>query len=66
MGIGGQQTVAHAIERMPLDAYQYFYQCVGCGVLLKPKAGNCYRVLLVRLRDMSAQQTGGVECGCLP
>ncbi len=28
-------------ERMPTDACQYFYDCAGCGVLLKPKAGDC-------------------------
>ena len=29
------------IEQMPENACQFFYQCKGCGVLLKPKAGNC-------------------------
>jgi hypothetical protein len=28
-------------ETMPTDACQYFYQCQGCGVLLKPKPGDC-------------------------
>ena len=28
-------------ELMPLDACQYFYDCRGCGVLLKPKPGDC-------------------------
>jgi hypothetical protein len=26
---------------MPTDACQYFYDCKGCGVVLKPKAGDC-------------------------
>jgi hypothetical protein len=26
---------------MPTDACQYFYDCPGCGVLLKPKKGDC-------------------------
>ena len=30
-----------ATERMPTDACQWFYDCKGCGVLLKPKAGDC-------------------------
>lgn len=30
-----------ASERMPTDACQFFYECKGCGVLLKPKAGDC-------------------------
>jgi hypothetical protein len=28
-------------EQMPTDACQYFYDCKGCGVVLKPKAGGC-------------------------
>jgi hypothetical protein len=30
-----------SVERMPTDACQYFYECPGCGVLLKPKRGDC-------------------------
>jgi hypothetical protein len=26
---------------MPTDACQYFYDCAGCGALLKPKSGDC-------------------------
>ncbi|HEX3918034.1 MAG TPA: GDCCVxC domain-containing (seleno)protein [Caulobacteraceae bacterium] len=26
---------------MPTDACQYFYDCQGCGAVLKPKAGDC-------------------------
>jgi hypothetical protein len=26
---------------MPTDACQYFYDCQGCGVVLKPKPGDC-------------------------
>jgi hypothetical protein len=28
-------------ERMPTDACQFFYDCEGCGVLLRPKSGDC-------------------------
>ena len=28
-------------ETMPTDACQYFYDCPACGVVLKPKAGDC-------------------------
>jgi hypothetical protein len=28
-------------ETMPRDACQYFYDCKGCGAVLKPKAGDC-------------------------
>ncbi len=30
-----------ATETMPTDACQYFYDCKGCGVRLKPKQGDC-------------------------
>ena len=29
------------LETMPTDACQYFYECEGCGVLLKPLRGDC-------------------------
>ena len=28
-------------EQMPTDACQYYYDCSGCGTLLKPKQGDC-------------------------
>lgn len=28
-------------ETMPTDACIYFFDCQGCGTLLKPKAGDC-------------------------
>jgi hypothetical protein len=28
-------------ETMPTDACVYFHQCNGCGILLKPKRGDC-------------------------
>jgi len=28
-------------ERMPGNACQFFYDCIGCGVLLRPKQGHC-------------------------
>jgi len=29
------------IEDMPSDACQHFYDCTGCGAVLKPKPGDC-------------------------
>jgi len=26
---------------MPTDSCRFFYQCLNCGTLLKPKAGDC-------------------------
>lgn len=28
-------------ETMPIDVCQFFYECKGCGALLKPKASDC-------------------------
>jgi hypothetical protein len=28
-------------EEMPTNACQYFYRCAGCGIVLKPRAGDC-------------------------
>lgn len=28
-------------EEMPVDACTRFYECTACGVLLKPKPGDC-------------------------
>jgi len=32
---------ARAEEEMPQDACVYFYECRGCGKLLKPNKGDC-------------------------
>lgn len=28
-------------EVMPTNACQYYYECSGCGTLLRPKSGDC-------------------------
>jgi hypothetical protein len=28
-------------EPMPVDACVFFYRCSGCGVILKPRPGDC-------------------------
>ncbi len=28
-------------EVMPTDACRFFYECAGCGALLRPKPGDC-------------------------
>ena len=28
-------------ETMPTDACQFLYECKGCGVVIKPKPGDC-------------------------
>lgn len=29
------------VEEMPTDACQFFYECKGCGILLRPREGDC-------------------------
>jgi hypothetical protein len=29
------------VETMPLDACQFFYDCRGCGAVLRPAPGDC-------------------------
>src|SRR3974377_1480947 len=29
------------LEWMPTDACQFFYECTGCGAMLRPKPGDC-------------------------
>nr|WP_043746521.1 MULTISPECIES: GDCCVxC domain-containing (seleno)protein [Rhodospirillales] len=31
----------HEVEVMPSDACQFFYDCKGCGIVLRPKPGDC-------------------------
>lgn len=31
----------HQAETMPTDCCQYFYDCKGCGTMLKPRPGDC-------------------------
>ena len=35
------QCGARCTEKMPTDACQFFYECGGCGALLRPKPGDC-------------------------
>jgi hypothetical protein len=30
-----------SVETMPTDACQFFYDCKGCGIRLKPRQGDC-------------------------
>jgi hypothetical protein len=32
---------AARVETMPTDARQYYYECTGCGALLRPTPGQC-------------------------
>ena len=46
-GMSGRSTITcprcghRQAETMPTDACQFFYDCKGCGALLRPKPGDC-------------------------
>jgi hypothetical protein len=54
------------VERMLADACQYFYECKGCGVLLKPKPGDCCVFCSYGTVKCPPKQSGDVECGRTP
>lgn len=35
------QCGAEKVETMPTDSCQYFYDCSGCGAVLRPLPGDC-------------------------
>ena len=35
------QCGRRSVETMPTDACQFFWDCPGCGALVKPKLGDC-------------------------
>ncbi|MCF8467221.1 MAG: hypothetical protein K9G33_07440 [Sneathiella sp.] len=50
-------------EVMPTDACQWFYDCKGCGALLKPKAGDCCVYCSYGSVPCPPMQAGGECCG---
>ena len=48
---------------MPTDACVYFHRCGGCGVLLKPKAGDCC-VFCSYGSVPCPPKTSGESCDC--
>lgn len=51
-----------ATETMPLDACVGFYPCKGCGVTLRPKAGDCCVFCSYGTVACPPIQTGGACC----
>jgi rubredoxin len=54
-------------EEMPVDACQFFYQCEGCGSVLRPKAGDCcvfcsYGTVPCPPIQLEGQTGGGSSC----
>jgi len=51
-------------ETMPTDACQYFYDCPGCNVVLKPKPGDCCVYCSYGDVPCPPIQAGGGEACC--
>ena len=53
---------AETREVMPTDACQYFYDCTGCGALLRPKSGDCCVYCSYGTVPCPPKQTGNSCC----
>jgi hypothetical protein len=49
-------------ERMPENACQYFYDCRGCGAVLKPNAGDCCVFCSFGTVQCPPMQAGAAAC----
>ena len=52
-----------SLETMPEDACQFFFTCLSCNSMLKPRSGDCCVFLLLRFCSLptgSVRETGGV------
>ena len=60
---------AARLETMPTDACLYYYECTGCGALLRPRLGQCcvfcsYGSVSCPPVQMQRRRGRGGECGC--
>ncbi|MDQ4421241.1 hypothetical protein OOT33_12480 [Sphingobium sp. DEHP117] len=53
-----------ATETMPTNACQFFYDCRGCGAVLKPKQGDCCVFWFLWRRSVSADPDRGQGASC--
>ncbi|MGH8213596.1 MAG: GDCCVxC domain-containing (seleno)protein [Rhodanobacteraceae bacterium] len=51
-----------AIESMPTNMCVFFYECAGCGELLKPKPGDCCVFCSYGSVPCPPMQTAGACC----
>jgi len=54
---------------MPTDSCRFFYDCKGCGAVLKPKPGDCCVFCSygdVRCPPVQEAQAGGRPVSCRP
>lgn len=49
-------------ETMPVDACQWFYECVNCKAVLRPKPGDCCVFCSFGTRKCPPVQTGARGC----
>ncbi len=49
---------------MPPNASQFFYDCTGCGALLKPKSGDCCVFCSYGTVPCPPIQAGGRDGAC--
>jgi hypothetical protein len=55
---------ARSEERMPEDACIYFYECKGCGELLRPRKGDC--CVFCSFGSVKCPPMQSATCGCGP
>ncbi|MGI8931950.1 MAG: GDCCVxC domain-containing (seleno)protein [Sphingomicrobium sp.] len=51
-------------ETMPTNACQYFYDCTGCGAVLRPHAGDCCVFCSYATVPCPPIQQNGPNTGC--
>lgn len=51
-------------EEMPTDACQFFYECSGCGEVLKPREGDCCVYCSYGTEPCPPMQTGDGKSCC--
>ncbi|MFC6636980.1 hypothetical protein GV827_20755 [Sulfitobacter sp. JBTF-M27] len=52
-----------AVETMPTDACQWFYECTSCGAVIKPLPGDCCVYCSYGTVPCPPIQEGGSCCG---
>ncbi|MEX0968949.1 MAG: GDCCVxC domain-containing (seleno)protein [Paracoccaceae bacterium] len=52
----------HAVEEMPMDACQWFYECQSCHTVLTPKKGDCCVFCSYATRPCPPIQAGNGCC----
>ncbi|UZR28267.1 GDCCVxC domain-containing (seleno)protein [Methylococcus mesophilus] len=52
------------LETMPTDACLYFYECTGCGTVLRPKPGDCCVFCSYGSVKCPPAQAQEGACGC--